>query len=68
MFSDTSKIFVNAGLGFYVEMTLKECLEFLDQKEKFYDTNFDKEVERCTRIKAKIHEFLYLLDLLRSSD
>merc|ERR1712216_969478 len=32
--ADTSKIFVEAGLGFYVEMTLKECLEFLDQKEK----------------------------------
>ena len=59
---------MQAGLGFYVEMTLKECLEFLDLKEKFYDQNFDHEVERCTKIKAKIHEFLYLLDLLRTSE
>lgn len=31
---DTSRIMVKVGLGFHVEFTLTEALEFIDQKEK----------------------------------
>jgi prefoldin subunit 5 len=31
---DTSKIFVNVGMGFHAEMTLDEALQFIATKEK----------------------------------
>ena len=30
---DTSRVFVNVGLGFHVEFTLPEAIEFIDKKE-----------------------------------
>ena len=31
---DTSKVFVDVGLGFHVEFTLDEAAQFIDKKEK----------------------------------
>lgn len=41
---DTSRIFVNIGLGFHVEFTLPEALEFVDKKER----TLTKYVLHCT--------------------
>ncbi|KAL9659587.1 hypothetical protein QQ045_024394 [Rhodiola kirilowii] len=47
---DTSRIFVDVGLGFYVEFTLSEALKFISTREE----KLAKEIEDYTQLIASI--------------
>lgn len=61
---DTSRIFVEVGLNFYVELELDSALEVLDQREQFLQKNFALEKEKTVSAKAAVHAMLALLDKL----
>eukprot|EP00928_Gymnodinium_smaydae_P080553 TRINITY_DN6422_c0_g1_i1.p1 TRINITY_DN6422_c0_g1~~TRINITY_DN6422_c0_g1_i1.p1 ORF type:complete len:111 (-),score=18.69 TRINITY_DN6422_c0_g1_i1:81-413(-) len=61
---DTSNIFVNVGLGFHLEMPLKDASEFLEHKEDHLQRGLEYRKQRMAQIKADIHEALHLIDLL----
>merc|ERR1712083_273610 len=61
---DTSRIFVDIGLGFRLEMQLPEACDFLGHKEKYLLGRLDRQKSRTAQIKADIHEALHLLDLM----
>eukprot|EP00026_Physarum_polycephalum_P020749 Phypoly_transcript_23533.p1 GENE.Phypoly_transcript_23533~~Phypoly_transcript_23533.p1 ORF type:complete len:158 (+),score=24.35 Phypoly_transcript_23533:26-475(+) len=51
---DTSKIFVNVGLGFHVEFTLPEAIAFIDKKEAALTTKANALTESAGAIRARI--------------
>merc|ERR1711920_1143648 len=61
---DTSKIFVNVGLGFQLEMPLAEAHDFLGHKESYIVSRLERQKTRIAQVKADIHEALHLLDLM----
>eukprot|EP00747_Dinoflagellata_sp_TGD_P166134 gnl/TRDRNA2_/TRDRNA2_188436_c0_seq1.p1 gnl/TRDRNA2_/TRDRNA2_188436_c0~~gnl/TRDRNA2_/TRDRNA2_188436_c0_seq1.p1 ORF type:complete len:166 (+),score=39.99 gnl/TRDRNA2_/TRDRNA2_188436_c0_seq1:87-584(+) len=61
---DTSRIFVDVGLGFHLEMPLSEAHEFLALKEELIIGGLEKRKRRTAQIKADIHEALHLMDLM----
>mmetsp|Transcript_48174 Transcript_48174/g.111609 ORF Transcript_48174/g.111609 Transcript_48174/m.111609 type:complete len:177 (+) Transcript_48174:41-571(+) len=61
---DTSRIFVDVGLGFRLELSLVEASEFLEAKEQHILGALELRKKRTARIKADIHEALHLLDLM----
>ncbi|CAD7936391.1 unnamed protein product [Amoebophrya sp. A25] len=62
---DTRRVFVECGLGFLVEMELDKAVAFLKEKEKHLTKDFDLEVEKSTKIKAKVHEMMYYMQHLQ---
>jgi prefoldin subunit 5 len=42
----TQHIFVNLGLNFYVKLSLKEALEFIEKKENYYN----KQIEETNKL------------------
>ena len=50
---DPSKIFVAVGLGFFVELTLDEALNFIDRKEKSLTAEAEKLTKDCVKLKAQ---------------
>lgn len=52
--SDSSKIFVFIGLGFFLEMTLDEALSFTDKRTKFLTENSDRLTSDAVKVKANI--------------
>jgi prefoldin subunit 5 len=65
---DTSNIYVEAELGFFVEMPLEKALTFLDKKEAFLREKMAVQVKEATQMKAQIHEMLFLLGMLQQSE
>merc|ERR1740139_1119293 len=61
---DTSRIFVDVGLGFQLEMPLAEAAEFLEQKEALILSQLETKKNRTAKIKADIHDALHILDLM----
>lgn len=55
---DTSRIYVNIGLGFYVELTLQEALEFVDKKLGILNTRLEESTQKSSKIKGQI-KFVY---------
>lgn len=53
-----SKIYVNVGLGFHVELTLQEALSFIDKKLKILNTKVTESSKQSAKIKGKIR-FVY---------
>eukprot|EP00249_Psilotum_nudum_P016154 c25682_g1_i3 orf=191-631(+) len=51
---DTSSIFVNIGLGFHVEFTWSEALQFISMKEKILSRQIDEHTRQIANIKAQI--------------
>ncbi|MCO5579732.1 hypothetical protein L7F22_033592 [Adiantum nelumboides] len=51
---DTSKIFVDIGLGFYVEFTWSEALEFITMKEASLARQIEERTHQVANIKAQI--------------
>jgi prefoldin alpha subunit len=51
---DTSNIFISIGYGFYLEMTLKEALKFIEKKIKFLNDIIDELTQQANKIKANI--------------
>jgi len=51
---DTTYIYVNIGLGFHVQFTLTEALQFIDKKEESLNNCAQKLTEQATQIKARI--------------
>lgn len=52
--SDPSKIFVEVGLGFHLELTLDEALQFIDKRVTLLKTQSDKLTGDANKIKANI--------------
>ena len=52
--AEPEKIFVDVGLGFFLELGPKEAIEFIDKKTKFLQTKADNLTEESTKIKANI--------------
>merc|ERR1712129_61026 len=61
---NTSRIFLDVGLGFRLEMTQVEAAEFLIQKEEYILAKLENRKKNTARIKADIHEALHLMDLM----
>mmetsp|Transcript_79094 Transcript_79094/g.209771 ORF Transcript_79094/g.209771 Transcript_79094/m.209771 type:complete len:172 (+) Transcript_79094:41-556(+) len=61
---DTSRIFVDVGLGFRLELTLEEAREFLEHKEACLRSGLELRKRKTASVKADIHEALHLLDLM----
>uniref|UniRef100_A0A4X2KXR7 Ubiquitously expressed prefoldin like chaperone n=1 Tax=Vombatus ursinus TaxID=29139 RepID=A0A4X2KXR7_VOMUR len=51
---DPSRIFVTLGYGFFLELTLKEALKFIDRKSHFLILLSDRLTRDSVRIKAHI--------------
>eukprot|EP00850_Spirogloea_muscicola_P009131 SM000050S17056 [mRNA] locus=s50:645771:646680:+ [translate_table: standard] len=51
---DTSRIFVNVGLGFHVEFTLPEAISFAATKEQHLKKRADAQTARIVDLKAQI--------------
>jgi len=61
---DTSRLFVDIGLGFKLDMTLAEACDFLEHKEAFTLQRLELRKKRTAQIKADIREALHLLDMM----
>jgi len=61
---DTSRIYVNVGLGIHVEYTLDEALTFLNVKERQLNRTADDVTKRIVRVKADIKLVLQALSEL----
>lgn len=51
---DASKVFVEVGLGFFVEFTLNEAHRVIETKLKLLNQDCEKLTEEATQINAKI--------------
>ncbi|PRP88498.1 prefoldin alpha subunit family protein [Planoprotostelium fungivorum] len=51
---DTSKIYVNVGLGFHVEYTLDEALDFISTREVLYNKRAEEVTQKAAKIKTQI--------------
>ncbi|XP_042496436.1 protein UXT homolog [Macadamia integrifolia] len=51
---DTQHIFVDIGLGFHVEFTWSEALEFISKKEERLDRQIEEYTQLIASIKAQI--------------
>ncbi|CAM8912487.1 unnamed protein product [Rhodiola kirilowii] len=51
---DTSRIFVDVGLGFYVEFTLSEALKFISTREEKLAKDIEDYTQLIASIKARI--------------
>eukprot|EP00933_Yihiella_yeosuensis_P070009 TRINITY_DN7728_c0_g1_i1.p1 TRINITY_DN7728_c0_g1~~TRINITY_DN7728_c0_g1_i1.p1 ORF type:complete len:189 (-),score=59.81 TRINITY_DN7728_c0_g1_i1:96-629(-) len=61
---DATKIFVDIGLGFHLEMPLEDADEFLEQKEEHLLKGLELKKQETARVKADIHEALHYIDLM----
>eukprot|EP00899_Mesostigma_viride_P015123 jgi/Mesvir1/23611/Mv18293-RA.1 len=51
---DTSHVYVDVGLGFYLGFTLQEALGFIANKKAMLQANVDAETKQIAQIKAHI--------------
>lgn len=65
--SDTSKIFVEIGLGFFVELTLDEAHHFCEKKLDMIKCDCEVITEEATQINAKIRLVLEALNEIQFS-
>ncbi|CAK6449933.1 unnamed protein product [Pipistrellus nathusii] len=56
--SDTSRIYVALGYGFFLELTLAEALKFIDRKSNLLTELSDSLTKDSMNIKAHIHMLL----------
>mmetsp|Transcript_59292 Transcript_59292/g.150528 ORF Transcript_59292/g.150528 Transcript_59292/m.150528 type:complete len:184 (-) Transcript_59292:54-605(-) len=61
---DTSRIFLDVGLGFQLEMPLAGAREFLENKEQHILGGLELRKRSTAQVKADIHEALHLLDMM----
>merc|ERR1719401_310205 len=52
---DTSRIFMDVGLGFHLEMPLVDAREFLEHKEEHILDGLEFRKQKISQIKADIH-------------
>lgn len=55
---DPSRIYVNIGLGFHLELTLQEALTFIDKKLAILNDKVAESTKKSARIKGQIR-FVY---------
>ena len=65
---DPAKICVSIGLGFFLELTLEEALEFLTKKDLALSKEAEKLTEDCSRLKANMKLVLGGLRELQNLD
>eukprot|EP00128_Syssomonas_multiformis_P005469 Colp12_sorted_trinity150504_noHs@2166 len=65
--TDTSRILVSVGFGFYTEFTLDEALAFVQKKSDFLETKAQALTEDAAKIKANIKLVLEALRELQFS-
>ena len=51
---DPTKIFISVGLGFFLELTLDEALEFISKKDGELAKEANKLTTNCAKLKANI--------------
>ncbi|CAE8620803.1 unnamed protein product, partial [Polarella glacialis] len=61
---DTSRLCIDVGLGFHLEMTLPEAQDFLVKKEELLLQGLERKKSKTASVKADIHEALHLIDLM----
>lgn len=64
---DTSKIYVEVGLGFFVELTLDEAHRFVEKKLEMIRHDCEIVTEEATQINAKIRLVLEALNEIQFS-
>lgn len=62
---DYSRIIVSIGLGFYLEMELREAVEYVDKRVERLTVEADKLSEEASQINARIKVVLGALDELQ---
>lgn len=65
---DPTKICVSVGLGFFLELTLDEALQFLEKKDRALTKEAEKLTEDCSQLKANIKLVLGGLRELQNLD
>ena len=65
---DPTKICVSVGLGFFLELTLEEALQFLEKKDRALSKEADRLTEDCSQLKANIKLVLGGLRELQNID
>lgn len=61
---DATRIFVDVGLNFHVQMTLPEAIAFLDEKEAYLEALLEQRAKRTAQVKADVHQFLHILGIM----
>lgn len=61
---DTSRIILDVGLGFRMEMGLEEARDFLELRMESLEQRLELHCKRTSKVKADIHEALHMLDLM----
>ncbi|XP_069178159.1 protein UXT [Procambarus clarkii] len=51
---DVSRIYVNVGLGFHLELTLQEALTFIDKKLEILNAKLSESTKKSSKIKGQI--------------
>ncbi|RWS01196.1 protein uxt-like protein, partial [Dinothrombium tinctorium] len=64
----TDRILVNAGLGFYVEMSREQALNFIAKKEKALKEESKKWTQQALKVKAHIAIVLKALAEMQGVD
>lgn len=62
---DCSRIIVSIGLGFYLEMELREAVDYVDKRVERLTAEADKLSEQASQINARIKMVLGALDELQ---
>mmetsp|Transcript_25175 Transcript_25175/g.64399 ORF Transcript_25175/g.64399 Transcript_25175/m.64399 type:complete len:165 (-) Transcript_25175:455-949(-) len=64
---DCTKVFVEAGLGFFVEMPLKEATKFVYKRIQFLESVAQHREVKVAKQKATVHMFLDALGQLQAT-
>ncbi|KAJ3179705.1 hypothetical protein HDU85_004704 [Gaertneriomyces sp. JEL0708] len=59
---DTSKVVINLGAGYHVEMTLDEAIRFIDEKERRLTEAAERHTDMASNIKANIKVVLTAIE------
>lgn len=65
--SNPERVFVEIGLGFFLEMSHDECLKFIDKKTKLLDKKAEMLTEQAIKTKANIKLVLHGLRELQGT-
>ena len=61
---DTSWVYVSAGLGFHVQLTLDEAVQFCTQREAHYSAAAEALTQKAAQLKARIKLVVAAIDEL----
>ena len=64
---DTSRVYVDVGLGFHAEMTIDEAVSFASKREAVHNSSANALTQQAAQLKAKIKLVIGAIDELVKS-